>query len=349
MGERPHSPYYGTADATPLFLILLDEYERWTGDADLVGELEPAARAALQWIDHYGDLDGDGYVEYQTRNPQTGLVNQCWKDSWNSIAFADGRLAEGPIACCEIQGYVYDAKRRAARLTRAVWDAPSLADRLDAEALALRERFLEDFWIPERACFALALDGDKRPVDSLTSNIGHLLWSGVVDEERAEAVVAHLMDAPLYSGWGVRTMAASEGAYNPVEYHNGTVWPHDNSLIAAGLRRYGHHDAAARIAEALVSAAGFFDHRLPEVFAGVDEQLTHTPVAYPTASSPQAWAAGAPLLLLTTVLGLTPTPDGLHCDAHLPARFGTVTLSGVPGRWGRTDVAAEAPAAAAIP
>jgi glycogen debranching enzyme len=349
IGERPHSPYYGTADATPLFLILLDEYERWTGDADLVGELEPAARAALEWIDHHGDLDGDGYVEYQTRNPQTGLVNQCWKDSWNSIAFADGRLAEGPIACCEIQGYVYDAKRRAARLARAVWDAPSLADRLDAEALALRERFLEDFWIPERACFALALDGDKRPVDSLTSNIGHLLWSGVVDEERAEAVVAHLMDAPLYSGWGVRTMAASEGAYNPVEYHNGTVWPHDNSLIAAGLRRYGHHDAAARIAEALVSAAGFFDHRLPEVFAGVDEQLTHTPVAYPTASSPQAWAAGAPLLLLTTVLGLTPTPDGLHCDAHLPARFGTVTLSGVPGRWGRTDVAAEAPAAAAIP
>ena len=342
IGERPHSPYYGTADATPLFLILLDEYERWTGDAGLVRELEPAARAALEWMDRYGDLDGDGYVEYETRNPESGLVNQCWKDSGNSIAFADGRLAQGPIACCEIQGYVYDAKRRAARLARELWDAPALGDRLDAEALALRERFLEDFWIPERACFALALDGAKRQVDSLTSNVGHLLWSGIVDDERAAAVVAHLMDAPLFSGWGVRTMARTEGAYNPVEYHNGTVWPHDNSLIAAGLRRYGHHEAAARIAEATVRAAGYFDHRLPEVFAGCDEHLTHTPVAYPTASSPQAWAAGAPLLLLSTVLGLMPSPDGLRCEAHLPARWGGVALSGIPGRWGRADVAAPA-------
>jgi glycogen debranching enzyme len=345
IGERPHSPYYGTADATPLFLILLDEYERWSGDTGLARALEPAARAAVEWMDRYGDLDGDGYVEYQTRNPERGLVNQCWKDSGNSIAFADGRPAQGPIACCEIQGYVYDARRRAARLARAVWDAPAWADRLDAEAAELRKRFLEDFWIPERACFALALDGDKRPVDSLTSNIGHLLWSGIVDDERAGAIATHLMDAPLFSGWGVRTMAATEGAYNPVEYHNGTVWPHDNSLIAAGLGRYGHHDAAARIAEATVRAAGSFDHRLPEVFAGFDEQLTHAPVAYPTASSPQAWAAGAPLLLLSTVLGLRPSAEGPHSDPHLPAGWGTVTLSGIPGRWGRADVTAEAPAA----
>jgi glycogen debranching enzyme len=349
IGERPHSPYYGTADATPLFLIVLDEYERWTGDADLVRALEPAARSALQWIDRYGDLDGDGYVEYQTRNPDSGLENQCWKDSWNSIAFADGHLAEGPIATCEIQGYVYDAKRRAARLAREVWADLPLAERLEADAAALRKRFLDDFWIPERACFALALDGDKRQVDSLTSNIGHLLWSGIVDDARAEAVAAHLMDRPLYSGWGVRTMASTEGAYNPVEYHNGTVWPHDNSLIAAGLRRYGYRDAAARIAEAVVRAAGYFDHRLPEVFAGCDEQLTHTPVSYPTASSPQAWAAGAPLLLLSTALGLSPEVDGVGCDPHLPARFGDVALRGVPGRWGRADVAADARAPAGAP
>jgi glycogen debranching enzyme len=217
------------------------------------------------------------------------------------------------------------------------------------EAAALRERFLQDFWMPERSCFALALDGDKRLVDSLTSNIGHLLWSGIVDDARAEAVASHLMDRPLYSGWGVRTMASTEGAYNPVEYHNGTVWPHDNSLIAMGLRRYGHGDAAARIAEAVVRTAGYFDYRLPEVFAGCDEELTHTPVAYPTASSPQAWAAGAPLLLLSTVLGLSPDPDGLRCDPHLPAQFGDVGLLGVPGHWGRADAAARAPHAQAAP
>jgi glycogen debranching enzyme len=306
-----------------------------------VRALELPARSALEWIDRYGDLDGDGYVEYQTRNPETGLENQGWKDSWNSIAFADGRLARGPIAVCEIQGYVYDAKRRAARLAREVWEDPALAERLQAEAAGLKERFLEDFWMPERACFALALDGEKRQVDSLTSNIGHLLWRGIVDDARADAVATHLMDAPLYSGWGVRTMASSEGAYNPVEYHNGTVWPHDNSLIAAGLRRYGHHDAAARIAEAVVDAARYFDYRIPEVFAGCDKQLTHVPVSYPTASSPQAWADGAPLLLLTTTLWLSPDLDDVRCDPHLPARFGRVGLYGVPGRWGRADAVAD--------
>jgi glycogen debranching enzyme len=341
IGERPHSPYYGAADTTPLFLVVLDEYERWTGDAELVRTLEPNARAALDWIDRFGDLDGDGYVEYQTRNPATGLVNQCWKDSWNSILHADGRIAQGPVAVCEIQGYVYDAKRRGARLAREFWDDQALAERLTVEADALRHRFLEDFWIPERGCFALALDRDKHQVDSLCSNMGQLLWSGIVDAERAAAVAARLMDDPLYSGWGVRTMASTEGGYNPVEYHNGTVWPHDNSLIAAGLARYGEHAAAARIAGDTVRAAGFFDHRLPEVFAGCSEPLTHAPVEYPTASSPQAWAAGAPLLLLTSVLGLTPAADGLRCEPHLPPLFGDVALRGVPGRWGRADVEAE--------
>jgi glycogen debranching enzyme len=349
IGEVPHSPYYGTADATPLWVVLLDEYERWSGDTDLARQLEPHARAALAWIDDHGDLDGDGYVEYQTRNPAKGLVNQCWKDSWNSILFADGLVADGPIACCEIQGYAYDAKRRGARLARDVWGDAALAERLEAEAAELRRRFHEDFWLPEREAFALALDGAKRPVDSLTSNIGHLLWSGIVDPDRAVAIAGHLMDEPLYSGWGVRTMAARERGYNPVEYHNGTVWPHDNSLIAAGLGRYGHHAAAARIAEALVHAAGFFEHRLPEVFAGCSRAMTHAPVEYPTASSPQAWSAAAPLLLLSTVLGLAPGPDGPRTDPHLPESWGAVALGGLPGRWGQAEVRAEAPVAAGAP
>ncbi|MDX6476517.1 MAG: hypothetical protein QOH95_2028 [Gaiellaceae bacterium] len=339
-GERPHSPYYGTADATQLYLVLLDEYERWSGDTDLVRELEPHARAALDWIDRYGDGDGDGYVEYETRNPGTGLVNQCWKDSWNSILFSDGTIAEGPIATCEIQGYVYDAKRRAARLAREVWHDDGLAERLTAEAGELRRRFHEDFWIPDRGFFALALDGEKRQVDSLTSNIGHLLWSGIVDEEQAEAVSRHLMGDALYSGWGVRTMAVGDAGYNPIEYHNGTVWPHDNSLIAAGLRRYGYEDDAARIASAIVRASAYFAYRLPEVFAGFPAATTHAPVEYPTASCPQAWAAGAPLLALTTVLGLRPGADGPESNPHLPDDFGRVVLRGVRGRWGRGDVAA---------
>ena len=341
-GERPHSPYYGTADATPLYLVLLDEYERWSGDTDLVRELEGNARAALDWIDRYGDLDGDGYVEYQTRNPQTGLVNQCWKDSWNSILFADGRLAQPPIATSEIQGYVYDAKRRAARLARTVWDDEALAERLVEEADELRRRFHEDFWIPDRAFFALALDGSKRQVDSLTSNIGHLLWSGILRDEHADAVVRHLMGDALYSGWGVRTMAVGDAGYNPIEYHNGTVWPHDNSLIAAGLRRYGYRAEAARIASAIVRASAYFEYRLPEVFAGCSAETTYAPVEYPTASRPQAWAAGAPLLALTAVLGLTPGADGPESDPYLPTDFGAVVLRGVRGRWGRADVAAAA-------
>ncbi|UGS38660.1 hypothetical protein DSM104329_05090 [Capillimicrobium parvum] len=337
-GRSPHSPYFGTADATPLFVVLLDEYLRWTGDRPLVLELEDAVRRALEWIDRWGDFDGDGYVEYETRNPASGLANQCWKDSWNSILFADGSLARGPIATCEIQGYVYDAKRRGARLAREVLGDRHLADRLDAEAVRLRRRFQEDFWIEERQCFALALDGDKRRVDSVTSNVGQLLWSGIVDDERAGAVVHHLMGDRLYSGWGVRTMADGEHGYNPVEYHNGTVWPHDNSLIADGLRRYGYAPEAARIAGAMIRAATYFGHALPEVFAGFPQHMTHAPVVYPTASQPQAWAAAAPLLMLTTVLGLVPGRDGLTCDPHLPAEFGEPELVGVRGHWGQADI-----------
>jgi glycogen debranching enzyme len=305
-GERPYSPYFGSADATPLFLVLLDEYHRWSGDDELVRALEPSARAALDWIADSGDSDGDGYVEYARRNLANGLVNQCWKDSWNSIQHADGSLASGPIATCEIQGYVYDAQRRCARLARELWNDPELAARLEDRASALRESFRRDFWMPERGCHALALDGDKRQVDGLSSNIGHLLWSGIVDESEAAATAERLMGKQLFSGWGVRTLGAREAGYNPLGYHTGTVWPHDNSLIAAGLARYGHREAAVEITAAMFAAAPYFEYRLPEVFAGFPRAVTSIPVAYPTASRPQAWAAATPLLLLTTLLGLQP-------------------------------------------
>jgi glycogen debranching enzyme len=346
-GERPHSPYFGSADTTPFFLILLDEYERWTGDAELVRALEPNARAALAWIEEYGDRDGDGYVEYQRRNEDTGLENQCWKDSWNSIVWNDGTLAELPRATCEIQGYVYDAKVRTARLAREIWADPELADRLETDAARLKEQFNRDFWMPEREFFAVALDGGKRRVDTLTSNAGHLLWSGIVDEDKSESVARQLMDDKLFSGWGVRTMAEGEGPYNPIEYHNGTVWPHDNSFIAAGLARYGYREEAARIAAAMFDAAAFFDYRLPETFAGYPRERTRFPVEYPTACSPQAWATGAPLLLLRVLLGLEPDRDQLGIDPVLPDGIERIALRGIPGRWGRTDAVAELAAAPA--
>jgi glycogen debranching enzyme len=313
-GERPYSPYFGSADATPLFLILLDEYHRWSGDDELVRVLEPSARAALAWIEDSGDADGDGYVEYSRRDSATGLVNQCWKDSWDAIQFADGTLPLGPIATCEIQGYVYDARRRAARLAREVWGDRALAERLESQARGLRASFHRDFWMPERGCYAVALDGKKHQVDSLTSNVGHLLWSGLLDEREAATTAERLLESELYSGWGVRTLGAGEAGYNPLGYHTGTVWPHENSLIVAGLARYGHREQAVTIAAAMLSAAPHFEHRLPEVFAGYPAAVTSVPVAYPTASRPQAWAAGTPLQLLTTLLNLQPGTTEADCE-----------------------------------
>jgi glycogen debranching enzyme len=327
LGERPHCPYYGTADATPLFLVLLDEYERWSGDIDVVRSLEPNARAALEWIDVHGDRDGDGYVEYKRRNEHSGLQNQCWKDSWNSMLFADGTVAEPPMATCEIQGYVYDAKRRCARLAAEVWDDAALAERLDGEAAELRRRFHDDFWVEEGGYYALALDREKRKVDSLTSNVGHLLWSGIVDRGPAESLTRHLMDNRLFSGWGVRTMAEGNAGYNPIEYHNGTVWPHDNSLIAAGLGRYGYHGEAAAIAAVQIEASAEFSGRLPEVFAGYERDLTAFPVEYPTASRPQAWATGAPLLFIRALLELEPGMPS--AERELPPPIGRLALEGV--------------------
>jgi len=337
LGDEPHSPYYGSHESTPLFLIVLDEYDRWTGDRDLVRSLEPAARAALRWLEDEGDLDGDGYIEYRKRSPK-GLDNQGWKDSENAIVFADGRLAEPPIATCELQGYAYDARVRTARLARTVWSDVPLAKRLEADAEALRERFDRDFWIARRGHYALALDGAKQPVDAMTSNVGQLLWSGIVPEERAEAVVSRLRQPDMFTGFGIRTMSSEDGAYNPIEYHNGTVWPHDTALIAEGMRRYGFREQASRLVLALIDAAGKFDHRLPELFAGIARDEAAMPVRYPTASSPQAWAAGAPLLGLRTLLGFDPGDDELMADPHVPDAIGQLGLRGLRFRGATRDV-----------
>jgi glycogen debranching enzyme len=298
--------YYGTVDATPLYLILLSEVWRWTDDRALVRDLREPALRALDWIDRYGDLDGDGFVEYR-RRAEHGLVNQSWKDSADSQRFADGRLAEPPIAPCEVQGYTYDAKLRVAELAREVWRERELAERLEREAGELQDRFDRAFWVEERGgYFALALDREKRRVDAVCSNIGHLLWSGIVLPERVDAVVDQLMGDGLWSGWGVRTMSFDDAAYSPLSYHNGTVWPHDNSLISWGLARYGRWPEALRIVQRMLMAAGWFGYQLPEVFAGMRRSQTPFPIAYPTAARPQAWAAGTPVLLVQILLGLRP-------------------------------------------
>src|SRR6266545_3771511 len=335
--ERPHSPYYGCADATALYVVLLDEYERWTGDRRLVRELEPEARAALNWIDEYADLIGNGYGSYQRRNEKTGLENQCWKDSWDSISYRDGRLAGFPRATCELQGYAYDARLRGARLAREIWNDPTFADVLEQQAADLKRRFNRDFWVEADGYFALALDVDGNQVDALSSNNGHLLWSGIVDKSKAKAVARHLMGPRLFSGWGVRTLAEGEGRFNPIGYHVGTVWPFDNSFIAWGLRRYGFKQEAAQIAAGILNAAAFFDGRLPEAFGGYQREATRYPVQYPTACSPQAWSTGAPLLFLRTMLGLEPLGEHLVVDPALPAGIGHLELLDIPGRWRRVD------------
>jgi glycogen debranching enzyme len=325
--------YYGTVDATPLYLVLLSEVWRWTADAAFVQSLRDPALRALEWIDRWGDADGDGFVEYE-RRADRGLRNQSWKDSEDSQRFHDGRIAEGPIAPAEVQGYVYDAKLRVAELAREVWRDRALAERLERDAADLRARFDQAYWVDERGgYYALALDGEKRRVDALCSNLGHLLWSGIVPPERADAVVDALMSDGLWSGWGVRTMAADAGGYNPLSYHNGSVWPHDNSLVAWGLVRYERWDEARRIVRSMLAAAEHFHYQLPEVFAGLPRSETPFPIAYPTAARPQAWAAGTPVLLLQLLLGLRPDRrrHALVTEApgDLPSWAGDMRLSGI--------------------
>jgi glycogen debranching enzyme len=326
LGAKPHSPYYGTADATPLWLILLSEYWRFTGEDAFVRERWPNVLAALRWIDVHGDRDGDGYVEYGTRSSE-GLGNQCWKDSWDGIQFADGSIPHLPIATLEIQGYVFDAKLRVAELARRVVGDDDLAGRLESEAAALRRQVNADFWSEERGgYYVVGLDADKRLIDSMTSNMGHALWSGILPEDRAQIVARQLLSDQLFSGWGVRTLAADDRGYNPIGYHVGTVWPHDNSLVALGLSRYGFREEANRIALAQLEAAAHTGFRLPEAFAGFERRISRFPVPYPTACSPQAWATGAPFLLLQAMLGLEARDGQLRLDPCVPEELGHVVV-----------------------
>jgi glycogen debranching enzyme len=323
--------YYGTADATPLFVMLLGELQRWGVKEATIASLLPHADRALAWIEEYGDADGDGFVEY-CRKTSHGLANQGWKDSWDGINFADGTIAEPPIALAEVQGYVYAAYRARADLAAAAGDLAG-ARLWRKKAKLLKRAFNERFWLPDRGWFAVGLDKDKRPIDSLTSNIGHCLWTGIVDNDKAAAVARHLLSPDMFSGWGIRTLARSMAAYNPMSYHNGSVWPHDNAICAAGLMRYGYVDHAQRVAQAILDAAGHFDHRLPELFCGFPRHEFGDLVPYPTSCSPQAWAAAAPLLLVNTLLRFAPDlPAGqLWCapvvpDRYLPMRVGGLGL-----------------------
>ncbi len=335
--------YYGSIDSTPLFLVLLAETWRWTDDASLVQRLREPALRALEWIDTYGDRDGDGFVEY-SRMVDSGLANQSWKDSGDSQRFQDGSFAESPIAAVEVQGYVYDAKRSLAEVAREVWRDKGLAERLEREADELRARFDEAFWVEERGGFyALALDGQKRPVDARSSNMGHLLWSGIVPPERVSTVADQLLSEELWSGWGIRTMASDAAAFNPISYHNGTVWPHDTSLAAWGLARHGFTAEGRRIARALIEAAGHFDWSLPEVFAGYARDETPFPIAYPTAARPQAWAAGTPILLVRVLLGIEPDRERQRLVStvtdELPSWLDGLRVEGIRA-YGRTWTAA---------
>lgn len=305
-GEMPFAPYYGSVDATPLFLILLSETFNWTGDEQLVQELLPAARAALDWIENYGDLDGDGFVEYKRRSPK-GLTNQGWKDSWDANMHRDGSVADPPIALVEVQGYCYEAQYRMSQLLRVFGD-PERADRLRKSSAELGKKIERSFWLPHESFYAMALDSQKRPLEVIASNTGHLLFTRTISRDRARLVVQRLMKDDMQSGWGWRTLARSERVFNPLSYHRGSVWPHDNSLIAHGMALYGFRDEVKCIFTALYEAAiNFRDYRLPELFCGVQRHEDDEPVHYPVSCSPQAWASGAFFLLLTSVLGLRPS------------------------------------------
>ena len=336
--EVPFGLYYGSVDATPLFVMLAGLYTEHTGDVETLRELWPNIEAALGWIDGLGDPDRDGFVEYHRANEQ-GLVNQGWKDSHDAIFHADGSIAEGPIALCEVQGYVYAAKRLAARGARRL-GKHTLGDTLDAEAASLAERFEAAFWCDDMGTYAPALDGQKRPCRVRTSNAGQVLFSGIAAPERAEAVMRDLMRPSFFSGWGIRTVAREERRYNPMSYHNGSVWPHDNALIAAGFARYGHKSAIDRVFRGLFDAASYMDlRRLPELFCGFQRGRQRGPTLYPVACSPQAWAAGTPLLLLQSSLGLEFDPDHNEIrlrKPRLPAFLEEVTLRNL--RIGQSSV-----------
>jgi glycogen debranching enzyme len=327
-GELPHSPYYGSVDSTPLWLILLGATYDWTGDLSIVDRLWPNALAALNWIDEWGDRDGDGFVEYERRSTR-GLLNQGWKDSGDAIRDRNGNQLAAPIALAEVQGYVFDAKKRMAVLARIRGD-DELANRLEADAEKLRARFEEAFWVEDQRYYAMALDGEKRQADAIGSNAGQCLWSGIVSPQRARDVADRLLGPSLFSGWGIRTYADGQPGYTPFGYHTGTVWPHDNSLAAAGLKRYGFQDEANRLVGTVFEAAQqFVDFRLPELFCGFDRDGS-APVPYPVACSPQAWSAGAAFMFLETMVGLRAHADRRELELlrpNLPDWLGKVTIT----------------------
>lgn len=333
--------YYGTVDATPLFVMLLGELRRWGLSPQAVDELLPHADRALQWIEQFGDRDGDGYVEYQ-RVTDRGLANQGWKDSGDGIRYADGTVAGAPIALCEVQGYVYAAYLARAYFAQEAGDQRT-ADRYRKRAAALRRAFNRDFWLEDKGWFAVGLGPDKRPIDSLTSNIGHCLWTGIVDEEKAPLVAERLLSPEMFSGWGLRTLASSMGGFNPISYHCGSVWPHDSAIVAAGLMRYGFVEQAQRVVMGLLDAAVTQSGRLPELYGGFDRSEFPTVVGYPTSCSPQAWAAASPLLCLRTLLRFDPwVPHGkLWVDAALPDSIGYLRVDHIPLAGGRVSVTVE--------
>ena len=336
------SIYYGTADATPLFVMLMGELRRWGLAREAVDQLLPHVDAAMRWITEHGDRDGDGYVEYQ-RASDRGLQNQGWKDSFDGVRFANGDLARAPIALCEVQGYVY-----AAYLARGYFAAEAgeleAAHHWRTKAAALKEAFNRDFWIEERGWYAMGLDADKRPIDALASNMGHALWTGIVDEDRAAQVGERLLSPEMFSGWGVRTLASNMSGYNPISYHCGSVWPHDNAIVAAGLMRYGLVDQARRVIEGMLDAAKSQAGRLPELFSGLARDEFPLVVSYPTSCSPQAWAAGAPLLFLRTLLRFDPwVPHGkLWLDPAVPEGLGAIHVQRIPLAGSRVNVFVEA-------
>jgi glycogen debranching enzyme len=324
----PHTPYYGTADATPLWLITLHAAWRATGDRDLLKEHLKTAEACLAWIDQSGDLDGDGFQEYQTRS-SAGLENQAWKDSGDAVMYPDGKLVKGPKALCELQGYVYDAWRRMAEIYDVLGDTARAAD-LRHKAAALYETFNRVFWDEASGYYAYALDGDKTPVLSVASNPGHLLWSGIVPPDRAAKIVKRLTAPDMWSGWGIRTLSAEHKSFNPFAYQLGAVWPHDNSIIALGFKRYGFHAEAARIARDISGAASHFQsNQVPELYAGTQKDGTNFPVQYLGANVPQAWAAGSAFMLLQAMLGISghAAERKLFVDPALPAWLPDITLS----------------------
>jgi glycogen debranching enzyme len=336
------STYYGTVDASPLFVVLLGELARWGAERQEIAELLPHADRALEWVRRRRERDSGGFLAYQ-RATDRGLANQGWKDSWDGVTSADGRPAEAPIALCEVQGYVYDAYRTRAELARMLGEEHE-ARAWDERAVELKDAFNEQFWLPDRGWFALALDRDGRPVDACASNMGHCLWSGIVDDDKAPLVAEHLLSPEMFSGWGVRTLSSAMGAYDPVSYHNGSVWPHDNAFIVAGLVRYGFVREAQRVAEALLEAAQHFGSRLPELFCGFDREDFPEPVPYPTSCSPQAWAAAAPVHMIRTLLRFDPElhRNELWVDPVLPPAFSHIRVEGVALDNARIDLTVSA-------